>query len=123
MRKGTPAVCANISRLIEKSWQSDAAAEGEILSDFDVDLSDPTYQILNLFYPRLSSRGVILVDDCVDGNEDWRAVIGYRKFCVEHKLEESYRYSFGIITKPVRDQARGRLGGKSRASCLGCPAD
>jgi O-methyltransferase len=65
----------------------------------DVDLSEPTYKILELFYPRLSSGGVILIDDCIEGNDDWKAIIGYRRFCAEQKLAEEYRYGFGIVSK------------------------
>ncbi len=65
----------------------------------DVDLSEPTHDILELFYPRLSSGGVILVDDCIQGNGWWKAIVGYKRFCAEHNLEEDYRYGFGVITK------------------------
>lgn len=65
----------------------------------DVDLSDPTYKILTLFYPRLSRGGVILVDDCIEDHDDWKAIIGYKKFCTEQGLEELYQYGFGVVAK------------------------
>lgn len=65
----------------------------------DVDLSEPTYEILTRFFPRLSVGGAILVDDCVEGNGDWKAIIGYRRFCIEQGLEEHYRYGFGVVVK------------------------
>jgi hypothetical protein len=65
----------------------------------DVDLSGPTYEILKLFYPRLVKRGIILVDDCIEGHPDWKAIDGYRKFCKEVSIGENYTFGFGIVEK------------------------
>ena len=64
----------------------------------DVDLSEPTYLALKRLYPRLSTGGVILVDDCpVEGS--WKAWLGYRRFAAEIGLPERYEYGMGIVEK------------------------
>lgn len=63
----------------------------------DVDLAEPTYHALKRFWPRLAPGGAILVDDCPDGT-DWKARIGYSRFCQEAGLPEQYRHGMGILT-------------------------
>lgn len=66
----------------------------------DVDLSVPTYGALTKFYPRLAKGGIILVDDCSEEPEQiWKAVIGYKQFCSEHRLMARFEYGQGVIEK------------------------
>ena len=66
----------------------------------DVDLSEPTYIALKRFYPRLSKGGVILIDDCrQDGNQRWKANLGYQRFCQENGLTAEIRNGFGVVEK------------------------
>jgi hypothetical protein len=68
----------------------------------DVDLDEPTYAALKIFWPRLSQGGIILVDDCANDSEQvWRARFGYSRFCEEMGLDPEFRYGFGIVEKPV----------------------
>ena len=68
----------------------------------DVDLSEPTYEALKRFYPRLSPGGVILIDDCVDEPEQrWRARQGFERFCAEQGLPVRMNFDFGMIEKPA----------------------
>ena len=68
----------------------------------DVDLSEPTYQGLRKFYPRLAPGGVILVDDCDDVPEQvWRARKGFEQFCREEGLPVRMIAGLGLIEKPV----------------------
>ena len=67
----------------------------------DVDLAEPTYIALKRFFPRLSSGGIILVDDCrPDPEQVWRAQEGYQRFCQEAGFAQHSRFGFGIIEKP-----------------------
>jgi predicted O-methyltransferase YrrM len=66
----------------------------------DVDLSVPTYAVLTKFYSRLAKGGIILVDDCSEEPEQiWRAIIGYKQFCAEHRLSVRFEYGQGVIEK------------------------
>jgi O-methyltransferase len=66
----------------------------------DVDLSEPTYGALTKFYSRLAKGGIILVDDCSEEPEQiWRAIIGYKQFCSEHRLKVRFEYGMGVIEK------------------------
>lgn len=64
----------------------------------DVDLSDPTYEALKRFWPRVVPVGVIYVDDCPDGY-DWKAREGYVRFCNEFGLPEQYEYGLGVLKR------------------------
>jgi len=64
----------------------------------DIDLADPTYIALQRFWPRLVSGGVIYVDDCPAGY-NWKARIGYEKFCSETGLTPRYEYGLGVLYK------------------------
>jgi len=64
----------------------------------DVDLSEPTYSALKRFWPRLAPGGAVFVDDCQEGG-DWRARIGYRRFCSELFLPEEYRFGLGVLRR------------------------
>jgi len=64
----------------------------------DIDLSEPTYLALGRFWPRLAPGGVIYVDDC-PAEGDWKARVGYKRFCEEHGLLERYEYGLGVLTK------------------------
>ena len=66
----------------------------------DIDLSDPTYEVMKLFWPRVLPGGYLLVDDCVE-NRHWLAKEGYQQFCRENGLAEAYRYGLGILAKPA----------------------
>ena len=66
----------------------------------DVDLSEPTYRSLQRFWPRMAPGGIIYVDDCPD-HSDWRAREGYRRFCQEENLPETYRCGLGLLRKPL----------------------
>lgn len=66
----------------------------------DVDLSEPTYGVLTKFYSRLAKGGIILVDDCSEEQEQiWRAIIGYKAFCSEHRVRARFEYGLGVIEK------------------------
>jgi predicted O-methyltransferase YrrM len=65
----------------------------------DMDLSEPTYQALRRFWRHLASGGVIYVDDCPPEG-DWKARVGYRRFCSEMGLPERYHFGLGIVEKP-----------------------
>jgi predicted O-methyltransferase YrrM len=65
----------------------------------DVDLSEPSYEIMKIFWPRLVPGGIMLCDDCVK-RRGWLAIDGYRKFCTEMQLPEEYYHGLGIIRKP-----------------------
>src|ERR1700732_5114848 len=66
----------------------------------DVDLSEPTYAVLTKFYSRLAKGGTILVDDCSEEQEQvYRAIIGYKTFCLEHRLRVRFEYGQGVIEK------------------------
>ncbi len=62
----------------------------------DIDLAEPTYHALKRFWPRLAPGGVILVDDCPEST-DWKARIGYSRFCQEAGLAEQYRHGMGVL--------------------------
>lgn len=64
----------------------------------DIDLSEPTYVALGRFWPRLAPGGVIYVDDC-PAEGDWKARVGYKRFCEEHGLPERYEYGLGVLVK------------------------
>ena len=70
----------------------------------DVDLAEPVYQALRRFWPRLSPGGVILVDDCPEGSQ-WKARVGYSRFCQENRLDEQYNLSMGIVSKPLHSNS------------------
>jgi len=77
-----------------------------VLSDYysvillDVDLSEPTYDALKKFYPRLSPGGVIFVDDCIDEPQQrWRARKGFEQFCAEMGLPARMEFDFGVIER------------------------
>jgi len=64
----------------------------------DVDLTEPTYFTLKRLWPRLAPNGVLLVDDCAEGT-NWKARIGYSRFCEEHGLAECYMHGMGIAVR------------------------
>ena len=65
----------------------------------DVDLAEPSFEVMNTFWPRLVPGGILLCDDCVE-NRSWLAGEGYRRFCAEMQLPEEYYYGLGIARKP-----------------------
>jgi len=65
----------------------------------DIDLAEPSYEVMKIFWPRLLPGGILLCDDCVE-NRSWLARDGYRKFCAEMQLREEYHYGLGILRKP-----------------------
>ena len=77
--------------------QALAPSYGAVL--LDMDLSEPTYQALHRFWRRLASGGVIYVDDCPPEG-DWKARVGYRRFCSETGLPEQYQFGLGIVESP-----------------------
>jgi O-methyltransferase len=66
----------------------------------DIDLADPTYEALHRFWPRLSPGGIIYVDDCPE-NYEWKARVGYQRFCQDIGVAEEYSYGLGIVQKPI----------------------
>lgn len=64
----------------------------------DIDLSEPTYDALKIFWPRMEKGGIILVDDC-PADSVWKARVGYARFCKEMKLKEVYRSGLGVLVK------------------------
>jgi hypothetical protein len=64
----------------------------------DIDLADPTYIALERFWPRMVAGGAIYVDDCPAGY-NWKARIGYEKFCGEAGLTPRYEYGLGVLYK------------------------
>ena len=65
----------------------------------DIDLSEPSYQVMKLFWDRLLPGGIMLCDDCY-ANRAWLAGDGYKKFCDEFSLPEEYAHGLGIVRKP-----------------------
>lgn len=65
----------------------------------DVDLSQPVYAALEKIWPRLVKGGVIVVDDCPEG-DDYKARLGYQRFVAEHGLKERYVLGMGVLTTP-----------------------
>jgi predicted O-methyltransferase YrrM len=65
----------------------------------DIDLSEPSYEVMAKFWPHVVPGGIIICDDCVE-DRSWLAKQGYEKFCREHRLTPEYRYGLGIIRKP-----------------------
>jgi O-methyltransferase len=66
----------------------------------DVDLSEPTYEIMSAFWPYLAPGGVMISDDCYD-NQDWQAKVGVERFCAEHALVPEYKHKLGFVRKPL----------------------
>lgn len=66
----------------------------------DIDLSEPSYEVMKRFWGRLIPGGIMFCDDCVE-SRDWLAIDGYRKFCAEFGLAEEYAYGLGIVRKPL----------------------
>ncbi len=69
----------------------------------DVDLASPIYSGLKLIWPLLSPGGVILVDDCLDGN-DWKALDGVKQFSQESGIPFRLVHGGAIFTKPATAQ-------------------
>jgi hypothetical protein len=67
----------------------------------DVDLAVPIYDGLTLIWPRLETGGVIVVDDCYEssGTGDWQALIGYRRFCQQMKLDQKFFCGAAYLVK------------------------
>lgn len=64
----------------------------------DVDLSEPIHLGLRRIYRRLSSGGIVLVDDCEE--ECWyKARHGYENFMKEIDQPPVYKYGMGILAK------------------------
>jgi O-methyltransferase len=61
----------------------------------DVDLEVPTYEGLRRVMSRLSSGGVVLVDDCNEGSEWTGAKRGYQRFVRDYGLPEEYHFGMG----------------------------
>lgn len=71
------------------------------LALLDVDLYQPIYDILPKLYKRLSSGGVIIVDDCAHSPKWEGALVAYRQFMKETgKPENIVCGKLGIIRKP-----------------------
>jgi O-methyltransferase len=64
----------------------------------DIDLADPTYLALKRFWPRMVPGGAVYVDDCPEGY-NWKARVGYEKFCTELGLQPHYEYGLGVLYK------------------------
>jgi O-methyltransferase len=64
----------------------------------DIDLAEPSYEVMKIFWPRLVPGGILLCDDCGE-DRGWLAGDGYRKFCAEMNLPEEYYYGLGIARK------------------------
>jgi hypothetical protein len=64
----------------------------------DVDLSEPTFDALELIYPNLVEGGIIFVDDCPE-NYSWKARVGYEKFCDKYGLEKKVIFGLGVVEK------------------------
>lgn len=79
--------------------RDDQLAESYSAVLLDMDLSEPTYLALHRFWPRIASGGIIYVDDCPEGG-DWKARIGYARFCAEIGIPEHYEYGLGVARKP-----------------------
>lgn len=65
----------------------------------DIDLSEPSYEVLKRFWPHVVPGGIMLCDDCVESRH-WLARDGYEKFCQEYEIKPDYRYGLGIVRKP-----------------------
>jgi hypothetical protein len=65
----------------------------------DIDLSEPSYEVMKLFWSRLLPGGIMFCDDCY-ANRAWLAGEGYKKFCAEFGLPEEYAHGLGIVRKP-----------------------
>ena len=84
---------------ITKVQESDLAPSYAAIL-LDIDLSEPTYKALHIFWPRLAPGGVIYVDDCPEDG-DWKARKGVADFCKDVGLKEQYKFGLGIVEKPA----------------------
>jgi predicted O-methyltransferase YrrM len=66
----------------------------------DVDLTLPIRASLDLLYPRMSSGGVILIDDCAEVTSWAGARPEYLRWVSEHGLEPEFKFGFGRILVP-----------------------
>ena len=91
--------CGDI-RLVEgdatKLRSEDLSRYSVVLND--IDLAEPSYEVMKIFWPRLVTGGIMLCDDCVEDGA-WLARDGYRQFCSEMQLPEEYYYGLGIVRK------------------------
>lgn len=81
-----------------KLRQDDLSHYSVVLAD--IDLAEPSYDVMKIFWPRLVPGGIMLCDDCVE-DRSWLARDGYRRFCAEMQLPEEYYYGLGIVRKPA----------------------
>ena len=65
----------------------------------DVDLEVPTYEGLRKIVPRLAPGGMVLVDDCHEGNAFAGAKVGYQRFLAEAGMDETYFMNMGVYVK------------------------
>ncbi len=63
----------------------------------DVDLEQPTLAALERLLPRLSPGGILLVDDCDEGNPFAGARIAYHDFVRAHGIPERYQHGMGVV--------------------------
>jgi SAM-dependent methyltransferase len=64
----------------------------------DVDLSQPVHAALRKVWPLMAPGGTVLVDDC-DPQNGFRAREGFRRFCDEHELAETYEFGMGVLRR------------------------
>lgn len=68
------------------------------LALIDVDLYQPIYAGLELALPKMSSGGIMLVDDCGERPKTWQGGQAFREFVAAHDLEHRVEFGMGVIT-------------------------
>ena len=63
----------------------------------DVDLEEPVYTSLLRVSERMTTGGVIIVDDCDGDGSDWKADNGYTRFVAERGLPDLRRNGIGFV--------------------------
>ena len=67
----------------------------------DVDLAVPVYDGLKLVWPRLARGGIIMVDDCQEG-DGWQALVGVRQFAAEFGVQPQLQHGAALLSADNR---------------------
>lgn len=68
----------------------------------DVDLAIPTYYAMQKIYPRISTGGLIVIDDC-SPDYFWQARKGVERFCAENALNYVPKDGCYVVRKEVNN--------------------
>jgi len=94
--EGVKLIQGDITKLSDAALPSQCAL---VLAD--VDLVEPTRAILDRFWPRLASGGMMIVDDCHEQSL-WKARIAYEQFCRDNAIQPRFQYNMGVLQAPAR---------------------